>query len=387
MSDHESTPSAVSTLSVFCVGTAGVLITALKPAVLSSYVSHAGIGEVVAGYLVSVQIMAAFLGTLIISLRGHIWDRRRAVIVGLLLLLVGNLLTASLRGPWPLGGARFVAGLGEGLTVGLFAATLAGYPKAERLFGASTVISLLVAAGAYQLVPILLTWHGIGGLFLFLCVPVLLALLVVPAFPSRPLMRATNATAGTGPGAPLPMGAAILGAGTIAYYLSVGGIWPYMGQIGISSDLSPEAVASIFGYSQIWGVAAAISPIILGDRFGRAMPMALSIVLGIICLLLLLGLPGQPRIFALVAQAFIFGWLMFFPYLMGLTSTLDPLGRLASFVYTAQAIGFFVGPALCAQAIRIGSYDAMLWFGVACFAITLCVLLPVAIKQDRRWAT
>ena len=159
-----------------------------------------------------------------------------------------------------------------------------------------------------------------------------------------------------------------------------------MGQIGLGAHLSTEAVSSIFGYSQLWGAAAAALPVVVGDRFGRALPIAASVTLGAICLLLLLGLPDQPRIFGLVAQAFMFGWLLFFPYLMGLTSTLDPLGRLASLVYTAQAIGFFLGPALCAQAIRIGSYEALLWFGVLCFATTLVVLLPVAIKQDRRQA-
>lgn len=54
--------------------------------------------------------------------------------------------------------------------------------------------------------------------------------------------------------------------------------------------------------------------------------------------------------------------------------------------YTARAIGFFVGPALCAQAIRIGSYEAVLWFGVLCFMATLLMLLPMAIKQDQREA-
>jgi len=380
--DRDRTPSPVSTFSIFLVGIAGVLITVLKPALLSSYVSHGGIDEIVAGYMISLEIVAAFLGTLLIALRGHIWDRRRAVIIGLGLLLGGNLLTAGVQGPVLIACGRLIAGLGEGLAVGLFAASLAGYPKPERLFGASTVITLLIGAGAYQLVPIVLAWRGIAGFFLLVCVPVLLALLFSSAFPSRPLGRV--AVAGKVPSAPLPLSAAVLAGGTIAYYVSVGGVWPYMGQIGVGTHLSAEAVSRIFGYSQLWGAVAAALAVLAGDRFGRALPIAASVTLGVICLFLLLALPGQPRVFALVAQAFMFGWLLFFPYLMGLTSSLDPVGRLSSLVYTAQSIGFFLGPALCAQAIRIGSYEMVLWFGVLCFATTLVVLLPVAIKQDRR---
>ncbi len=378
--------------AIFLAGIAGALITGLKPALLSSYVSHAGINEIVAGYLVSVEVIGALIGTLIIALRGHIWDRRRTLIVGLLALIAGNLFAAAVDGAVQLGSVRFVAGLGEGLTTGLFAAVLAGDPKPDRQFGLFTVIILLVAAGAYRLVPVTLDLGGMAGFFGMLSIPALFALVFSPASPRRPPKRVADTTASenaantlTTPDktAPSRITAAVLVFGAIAYYLSAGGVWPYMGQIGMSTGLSAEEVSRIFAYSQAWGAVAAIVPMAVGSRFGRSLPITVSVGIGAACLLLLIGKHGAPWIFSLAAQAFMFGWLLFFPYLMGLTSSLDPLGRLSSLVYTVQNIGFFLGPILCAQAILIGGYPAVLWFGVFCFATTMASLVPLAFKFDR----
>lgn len=379
--------------TVFLAGIAGALIIGLKPALLSSYVSHAGINEIVAGYLVSTEVMAALIGTLIVFLRGHIWDRRRILMVGLLALIVANLLSAAANGAVQLGCVRFVAGLGEGLTTGLFAAVIAADPKPDRQFGLFTVIILLVAASAYRLVPFTIHLWGMAGFFGMLSIPPAFALVLSPAVPRRPSMKSAETNLSersvdtfTTPDKTRPSRntAVVLFCGAVAYYLSAGGVWPYLGQIGMSTGLSAEEVSRIFANSQVWGAVAAIVPMAVGSRFGRSLPIALSVAIGAACLLLLIDTRGEPEVFGLAAQAFMFGWLLFFPYLMGLTSSLDPLGRLSSLVYTVQNIGFFLGPILCAQAILIGGYRAVLWFGVFCFATTLVSLVPLAFKVDRR---
>ena len=99
--------------AVFLAGMAGALIIGLKPALLSSYVSHAGINEIDAGYLVSVEVFAALAGTLVVAIKGHVWDRRRMLVVGLVALITGNMLSGFLDGALLLGCARVVAGLGR----------------------------------------------------------------------------------------------------------------------------------------------------------------------------------------------------------------------------------------------------------------------------------
>ena len=401
--------------AIFLAGMAGAIIIGLKPALLSSYVSHAGINEIVAGYLVSVEVVAALLGNLVIVARAHVWDRRRMLVVALIALLAGNLVSGIANGTVQLGCVRFVAGLGEGMTTGLFAATIAGDPRPDRQFGLFTVIVLLVAAGAYQLVPIVLAFGGLPGFFWMLSILAILALILSPAAPRRPLVEGEGAGKGTptllekgmvekGTPALLEKGTptltqgmtqgtptrssgrlnvAVLVAGTIAYYLSVGGVWPYMGQIGLAAGLTAAGVASVFAYSQIWGAIAAIVPMTIGNRFGRLWAIIVSVGIGIACLMLLIMNMDKPLAFNVAAQAFMFGWLMFFPYLMGLTSTMDPVGRLSSLVYTIQSIGFFLGPIICAQAIVFGGYVLLLWFGVICFAATLVGVAPLAARFDR----
>jgi len=382
--------------AVFLAGMAGALIIGLKPALLSSYVSHAGINEIDAGYLVSVEVFAALAGTLIVATKGHVWDRRRMLVVGLVALITGNMLSGFLDGALLLGCARVVAGLGEGLTTGLFAAVMAGDPKPDRQFGLFTIILLLIASGAYRLVPIALEIGGMTGFFVMMCIPALLALVLSPACPRRPLVphpvetasqRSVNSASIPDQSAPTAITTAVLFFGVIAYYLAAGGVWPYLGQIGMSMSLSAEDVAKIFASAQVWGAVAAIIPMVLANRIGRTLPIAVSVSIGAVCLLLIILNYGKSWIFSVASQAFMFGWLVFFPYLMGLTSSLDPLGRLSSLVYTIQNIGFFLGPIICAQALLIGGYRAILWFGFLCFAMTLASLVPLAFKLDRKLTT
>ena len=73
-----------------------------------------------------------------------------------------------------------------------------------------------------------------------------------------------------------------------------------------------------------------------------------------------------------------FVWLMFFPYLMGIVSELDPIGRLAGVGYALQSVGFAIGPALAALMIPGGGYAALFSLGIGCYLATLLLLLFLA---------
>ena len=67
---------------------------------------------------------------------------------------------------------------------------------------------------------------------------------------------------------------------------------------------------------------------------------------------------------------------------MCIRDRLDPLGRLAGISYALQSVGFAVGPALAALLITHGGYTALFYQGIACYLITLFLLLPLALKQS-----
>ena len=46
-----------------------------------------------------------------------------------------------------------------------------------------------------------------------------------------------------------------------------------------------------------------------------------------------------------------------------------------------RQVGFAVGPALAALLITHGGYTALFYQGIACYLITLFLLLPLALKQ------
>ena len=117
----------------------------------------------------------------------------------------------------------------------------------------------------------------------------------------------------------------------------------------------------------------------LGTRLGRIAPITLSLLASTGCLLALLFF-GNKLVYALVIQFYMFFWLLFFPYLMGIVSELDPVGRLAGVSYALQSIGFAIGPALAALLITGGGYAALFYLGIGCYLVTLLLLLSLAGK-------
>ena len=117
----------------------------------------------------------------------------------------------------------------------------------------------------------------------------------------------------------------------------------------------------------------------LGARLGRMLPIMFSLLASTGCLLALLFFSNK-LVYALVIQLYMFVWLMFFPYLMGIVSELDPVGRLAGVSYALQSIGFAIGPALAALMIPGGGYASLFYLGIGCYLATLLLLLSLARK-------
>jgi len=382
----------LTTASYFLIGMSGALVIGLKPILLSLYVNHASISQVDAGYMISAEVLAAVIGTLWVAFRVPWWGQQRQLSAALLVLICGNLLAAIADGAIQLLMARILAGLGAGFTTGIFAAAMAGSANPGRRFGLFTILLLLIAAAAFSLAPQAIEMAGMAGLFLMLCILPVLAWVFLLCTSPKSLSAARQVTppravenTSSGPLTALKSSSGVfLAVGALAYYLAVGGVWPYMGQIGLAAKLTPDQIAQVFGVSQLWGALGAIVPMAVGSRIGRIKPIIFALGIGILSMSAIFLWLEQARVFIMASQAFMFGWLMFFPYLMGLSACLDTEGGFSSLVYTIQNIGFFVGPALCAQAVSIGGYDALLLFGIASMTVALVCLSVSVLKLRRR---
>lgn len=372
----------VSLLTMMLTGIAGVVVMGLIPIVATAYVEYLRFTESQGGYVLAAEMSGYALGTLLISTRVHIWNRRTIALSGLVILLLGNLICLGLHSFDLMLIARLSIGLGGGGVAGVMAASIAASGSPDRFFGFYTVLTLSTVAVLMSLTPVLLASFGIKGLLSLLAFMTLPALCLVRNFPEFTLVSKQDALEKkTLSWREMPLNLIIIvSVATLAYYVGTGGVWPYMSQVGRSMGFTMQETGNLLAVAQLFGVAGALVPVFLGVRLGRIPPVTFSLLVSVSCLLALLTLDNK-LVYALVVQFYMFVWLLFFPYLMGIVSELDPLGRLAGISYALQSVGFAVGPALAALLLTRGGYDALFYLGIVCYVMTLVLLLPLALKQ------
>ena len=361
-------------------GIAGVAAAGLNPVIATAYVDYLDFSEAQAGYVLAADMSGFAIGTLLVSARIHIWNRRMVAICGIAILLIGNLACLGLGGFDSMLIARFIIGTGAGSAAGVMAASIAASGSPDRFFGFYTVVTLSIFALLMSLATVLLTSFGIKGLFSLLACMTLPALCLARNFPEYAPGRKINVDGKSSSWRDLPLKVVlIVSIATLAYYIGTGGVWPYISQVGKARGFAIQDVGNLLAVAQLFGVAGALVPVFLGARLGRMAPITLSLLASAGCLLALLFF-GNKLVYALVIQFYMFFWLLFFPYLMGIVSELDPVGRLAGVSYALQSIGFAIGPALAALLITGGGYTALFYLGIGCYLVTLLLLLSLAGK-------
>ncbi len=371
----------IALLTMIFTGIAGVAVAGLNPIIASAYVEHLGFSESAAGYMLAVDMVGFTIGTLFVSSHIHLWDRRRTAVTGLLVLLCGNLFCFMTIQFQSLLVLRFLVGLGAGGVAGVMAASLAASSRPDRIFAVYTVLVLTTTGILMIATPRLLGGFGIRGLFSLLAFMTVPALCLVRNFPAFAGDTGTGTPAASDTGSSLPLRVVVIvGLATFAYYLGTAVVWPFIAQMGKSRGFDLAGTGNLLALSQVFGVAGAMVPMLLGTRLGRALPIGFALVVSSCCLLALLLMEGK-MVYAIVVQVYSFVWLLFFPYLMGIVSNLDPLGRLAGVSYAVQSIGFAIGPALAATLITGGGYTALYYLGMGCYLVTAVLLLPVAVGR------
>lgn len=360
-------------LAVLLTGLASVQMTGLKPIFLSAYVTYLQISPRLAGFAIAAEMGGALLATSFLAGTVHRLNRRRLALAGLGLLVCGNI--ASLASPTVplLLAIRFIVGSGEGIGAGVMAAAVSAMVSPERVFGGYTVIQLLVASAGFHYTPVLLSRFGIHGLFLLFALGAAPALIMNRWFPAGD--RSSPSELVVARPAVRTWGVVLIVAAGLAFYMAVGGFWPYVAEIGRSHGIAARAITGMLAKAQVWGTGGAIFSLVAGRRFGRLLPIILSCCASIGALSMLLHVRTTPAAYGLAMQLYMGAWLVFFPYLMGIVADIDRQGRLTNVIYAMTSIGFTAGPATAALIYDGVSFGGVIWYSLSLHAF--CAVLMV----------
>jgi predicted MFS family arabinose efflux permease len=374
-----ATIRAPAIASVFLLGISAVMVAGLKPLLVTLYITRFGFSTTHTGLVVAAEMGAASLATIGVAALRPAW--RRSLALGGLLLLLGSDLLSTLRlGIVGFAAVRTLAGIGEGAAAGVMAATIAGMRSPDRLMGAYNGLALIVLAGAFPAIPNLVDAYGMRAVFVGLAATTLPALALLAWFP-----QSGGGVVASRADTKLPWGQAWLALlGTASFYLALGGLWPFISEIGRAAGIDTAHVAATLGVAQLAGAAGSFVPALLGQSCGRTAPLALAVAASVaaVAALAILGAGGC---FVWAVPLFLGSAMMVFAYLMGVMAGVDPGGRVSGYSISIQTLGLGLGPVWGGLLATRFGVQAILLVALACLPLSLCFLVPLALRQDGIW--
>jgi len=250
----------------------------------------------------------------------------------------------------------------------------------ERSFGLFLALQTMVAVVCVYTMPVLISAYGFHAAYGLLMGFSALAMLMVYA--KLPISGSTEAQALL-PGnasADWLRCAGIL-ASILCFFVGVGVIWTFLALLGQGVGLSPGQIALILSISKVVAFAASFLPGLIGNQFGRIVPILVSVAI----------LTGATQVygishgligFVIATALFSLGWYVIYPFQLGALGQVDQDGRpmLAAAALTGAGLG--IGPALTVLgpggAAGIYLIATLAFLAAGLFAVAALVRAPIA---------
>jgi len=354
---------------------------AILPMLVGAIVDEIGLTGREAGFIAAADMSGAVISTLWVAFTINRWNWRYVIFTALSIMILGNLASVKADAFAPLFFARLLAGIGNGLTLSIAAAALAGTRNPDRNFGILVAGVCGFGAGLLMVMPPVLECWGVDAVFIGIAGFAIVGMFLIRFFPAFSTARDHE----SGSSRQIVIWWAAVGlTATLIFFIAQGAVWAYLERLGVSRGLTLETVAIGLAVSQVAAAAGAASVSWLSTRYGRAWPLFIGTACQVGSLVLLVSVI-TPIGFAIAASIFNFTWNFILPYQMGAMATVDPTGRVVVLTTVVQTIGLAVGPALAAIIITGGNYVNAVWIGLFCSAFSFAILLPVVLSIARRY--
>ncbi|MBF9149619.1 MFS transporter [Novosphingobium jiangmenense] len=366
------TPAGLA--SAVAVGIIGALVIFVTPGFLALVAQQTGFDNDQLGYLVAwdINAMGVTIGLSTFALSRVSW--RFAVAAGLALIAAGNLMTGVTTSFAAMAAARVVSGAGAGIAIGFAFAALGRARNPDRAFSIYLVAGALFSTVFLYALPAIQATFRPSTVFAAIAVASLLVILSLEALPDGSADEADMFAGGGALDWRIASGSLV---GVFLLFFAMGAGWSYSERIGIESALSAGTIASGLSIGTMAGVVAAALAGFLPQRWGRAGPLVVSAVAGVVGFLLFRGHVSD-HAFILACVLMMFSWNFAQPLLSGICSDACERGRVVCAMGSIQTFGTGLGPAAAAATLVTGSFNLMLY--------SCCVVLVLSVVATI-WAT
>ncbi len=360
------------------IATTGMYVV---PVLLDALHGAAGLDESAAGLLVTLELGASALTTLLVSAWAPPHSVRRGAVAGGIVAITGAALTLVSPAFMFLAAARLLTGIGGGIVIAESAAVLARGVDRERLIASLTIISILNAALWLAVLPYaidLLGYRGPYGVLLLLCI---VGAALLARLPAPPVRRRTAASAGGERHWRWPLVA--IAAAIFATQLGQGAFWSFEETFGARAGLEDHAIGLLLSLVTLFLLVGAVGAAWAGARFGRLLPILVLTGLNAASILVVAA-ASDPTVYIAANLLQSVTNLSSVIYQLGLAASLDRTGRLVAASTGLVTLGNGIGPSLGAG---LNGAFGPLSIGLAVLALTGLAWTGFGLAGNDRAAT
>ena len=346
-------PAAI--LGVIILGVTGSIVFLLLPMLIGAFTENLSLTAAQVGLLGSADMTGMFIAAVVATgwIRSYNWRVIAALACGL--LIVCHILSGFVQLFILLFLIRVIAGFAGGSLMSIALTSLGDTRQPDRFFALFIAGQLTLGGLGLWLFPGFLAQFGLGGVFGALAVVVLGASLFIPFIPQQgrkiePAVTSPSKSRAANR-AMLPGLMALLAC--FIFNLGIMAVWAYLERMGNAAGLEASYIGSTLAVSLAGALVGALLAAAIANRFGRVIPLILTLVVQVVALLLLSGELSR-NAFLVGVMLFAFAWNFPVPFQLAITVSMDVSGRLVVLFLSAVKLGYAAGPVIAAQLIMMG---------------------------------
>jgi MFS transporter, DHA1 family, inner membrane transport protein len=380
-------PARPSTSTFWAAGALGLLATAVAailPVLVGVWQRQAGLRVDQAGFVAATELFAQVAGTGLFLWASPRWTLRAIAVVGLGVMVVGNIATAVSADFPSLILARAIAGAGGGVIRALCMMCLAKAISPGRAFAMYAGAQVGLAAATTALIPHFIDTEGVGAPYLVLTLASALGFVLCPLLPRHsPLPPSAIRQQGL---ASYPMAAILAIVGLFVFFGGQGALWTYLAPIGAYRSIPAAGVTEALTLLNFAGLAGALGIGAMAYRVNPRIALLTLLSTEILSIVALFNVHSSVG-FIVSAGVFYFSWCASFPFQFTVISQSDSSGRASAVVPAADGLGLAGGAAVASMILPTFGLGSAGWICAAAsvVGITLYICSARLSKRPLPW--
>ncbi len=344
------------------------------PVLMTTLTSELHLTVTQAGLLAAADLGATTIASAVCARPAGRFALSTVAQVGTVIVLGANVACLLVTGFGGLLALRLLAGIGAGLVTVACVIALSQNKSPARAFALAGIAQTAFGAALNVAIPSLNAHYGWSACF------VVIAAFAAPGLWIARYYVRSQASQAVASRATFTIAGWMAFAALSIAFCAIGATWANLGGLGERSHLTLATIGIAVSGASIAGPVATALTALVGNRISSLLGLgfgAITMLAGVT----LLGLAGSNSLFYAGSIAFMFGWAVYVPYALGLTSVIDPTGALAVIATAGANGGFSLGPLIAVPAIAVWGVGAVPYLA---FALLVCALgLHVSLTRKK----